>query len=82
MWSAATDLQPNQQAPAVVLRLGGAARQVAREIPVAQLQAGAMVDAGDGNGPQAVGGLHLLMMMLSRAFAPLAEEASLRAIND
>ena len=82
LWSAATELGVPQQAPAVVLRLGGAARLLARDIPVGQLQNGAVVDLNDGNGQQHVTGMALLMIILGRAFSPLPEESSLRAIND
>ena len=82
LWSAATDLGVQQQAPAVVLRLGRVARLLSRDIPVEQLQNGAMVDMNDGNGQQPVTGLALLMILLGRAFSPLPEETSLRAIND
>ena len=82
LWAASTDLQPIQQAPAVALRLGGAARAMARELPMDQLQNGAWLDLNDGRGVQQVSGFMLLLLMLSRAFAPLQEESSLRAIQE
>ena len=40
VWAAGTELQPEQQAPAVVQRLGGAARELARGVPTQQLRDG------------------------------------------
>ena len=84
MWAAAAarEVFPEQQGPAVALRLGGAARHLAREIPPEQLRDGAIADAGDGHGPRQMTGLQLLLLVLSRSFAPLGEEASLRSISD
>ena len=40
VWAAGTELQAEQQAPAVVQRLGGAARELARSVPTQQLRDG------------------------------------------
>ena len=46
MWAAAAarEVLPDQQGSAVALRLGGAARSLAREIPDVQLRHGAIAD--------------------------------------
>ena len=44
MWAAATDLFPQQIGPSMALRVAGPAREILRDIPVQQLQNGAMVD--------------------------------------
>ena len=82
LWSCATELQVQQRAPAVVMRLSGVARIVARELPSVQLQHGAMIDRNDGNGPQGVDGLTFLVSVLQQHFAPLAEETTLKAVSD
>ena len=48
MWSMATDVAEERQGPAVVLRLGGIARSIAREVPPEIIARGAMIDLGDG----------------------------------
>ena len=47
LWSMATDVPLNQQAPAITLRLGGVARSVGRGISPVQLRNGGMVDFHD-----------------------------------
>ena len=72
LWSLATDLQPHQQASAVILRLGGQAREIAREITPEELVNGGMID-----GVQ-VDPLAFLIRGLQTRFAPLGEETALR----
>ena len=83
MWAAAAarEVLPDQQGSAVALRLGGAARSLAREIPDVQLRGGAIVDPGDGGGARQLTGLQLLLLILSQSFAPLGDESELRATN-
>ena len=82
MWAAATELFPQQIGPSIALRVAGPARELLRDIPVQQLQQGAMVDRNDGNGPQQFTGFQLVTFVLSQRFAPLPEETSLRAVDD
>ena len=82
MWAAATELFPQQIGPSIALRVAGQARKLLRDIPVQQLQQGAMVDRNDGNGPQQFSGFQLVTFVLSQRFAPLPEETSLRAVDD
>ena len=80
--AAAREVLPEQQGSAVALRLGGAARSLAREIPDVQLRDGAIVDPGDGGGARQLTGLQLLLLALSQSFAPLGDESELRATKD
>ena len=80
LWAMCTDLREEQQAPAVVLQLRGAARDMASELSPQQLSQGAVLDFGQG--PVQCNGLTLLMHLLNARFAPLAEETNLRAVTD
>ena len=73
---------PEQRGPAVALRLGGATRSLAREIPQEQLRDGAIADPGDGGGARQLSGLQLLLLVLSKSFAPLGDENESRATSD
>ena len=66
MWSLATDVPVNQQGPAIVLRLGGLARQIAREVDPNVIANGQVIDLGDGNGPQPQTGVTVLLRGLGR----------------
>ena len=50
LWAASTDVDPDRQAPAVVMGLSGAARELCREVDVATLQNGILADWQDGVG--------------------------------
>ena len=76
MWSLATNLRPHQQAAAVVLRLGGTARDVVRELTPIELTQGGIV-----NGVQ-LDPLAYLMHGLQTRYAPLSEETALRAVSE
>ena len=78
VWSTGTELQPELQAPAVVQRLGGAARALAREVPTAELRDG-RVDPQNGNIDS---GLTILVRGLARRFGQFAVETSTRCIID
>ena len=64
VWAAGTELQQEQQAPAVVQRLGGAARDLARAVPTTQLRDG-RVDPVTG---VVTSGLAMLVQGLERRF--------------
>jgi len=78
VWAAGTELQQEQQAPAVVQRLGGAARELARVVPTTQLRDG-RVDAVTG---VITSGLAMLVQGLERRFGQFAVETSTRVIID
>ena len=69
-------MQVQQQAVAVILRLGGQARELARELTPEQVLHGGDVD-GVHRDP-----LGFLMHHLSARFSPLGEEVALRSISD
>ena len=81
-WSMFTDLPERSQGPAVLLQLGGMAREIATEMNPADIQNGALVDWEDGNGPILTSGLHILIYTLSKRFADLAVESSISAIQN
>ena len=76
VWAAGTELQQEQQAPAVVQRLGGAARELARGVPTTQLRDG-RVDPVTG---VTTTGLTMLVQGLERRFGQFAVETSTRCI--
>ena len=78
IWSAGTELQQEQMAPAVVQKLGGAARAIAREVPASELRDGRYNAT---TGVQETG-LVLLMRGLARRFGQFAVETSTRCIID
>ena len=78
VWAAGTELQQEQQAPAVVQRLGGAARELARAVPTTQLRDG-RVDPVTG---VVTSGLAMLVQGLERRFGQFAVETSTRVIID
>ena len=77
-----TDLPERSQGPAVLLQLGGMAREIAMEMNPADIQNGALVDWEDGNGPILTSGLYILIYTLSKRFADLAVESSISAIQN
>ena len=82
LWAAATDMDEDRLAPAVVMRLAGTARDLARELDINTLQNGMQIDVGDGNGPQPMSGLAVLLRGLSRKFGPLGIERNIKAIAE
>ena len=73
LWTQATTLTSEQQmVAAIILRLGGAARQMANQMTPDELQ----------NGSQGVGPVQLLINGLSDNFAPFGEESALRSISE
>ena len=74
LWAMATDVDPDRQGAAVVLQLGGTARALAREMDPQVLQNGQMLDLNDGNGPQRIYGVAMLLRGLARKFAPFQVE--------
>eukprot|EP00974_Lingulodinium_polyedra_P023419 2262099-Lingulodinium_polyedra.AAC.1 len=76
LWCLSTDIVEATQAPAIVLQLRGAARDMAHDIDVGQLTRGGRLLA---NGvEQELRPVPYLMALLARRFEPLADEAALR----
>jgi len=82
MWAAACDLDGPQQGPAVIMRLGGAARAMCRTIDTATAINGATIDLGDGNGLTAISGLAVVLRGLGKEFAPLDYETSVSVMAE
>ena len=76
-WSIlSTDLDPAQQTAAIILQLGGAARDLARNLTYVEITTGGPV-AGQPADP-----VTFLLYHLAAQFAPLGEEARLTAISE
>ena len=76
LWSYVTDMTPPQQAAAIVLVLGGSAREHARALPPAQLLQGGIV-----NGQQ-VDPVTFLLASLRTRYGALEEEHRLAIITE
>ena len=76
LWSYVADVSPPQQAAAIVLVLGGSAREHARALPPAQLLQGGIV-----NGQQ-VDPVSFLLASLRTRYGALEEESRLAAITE
>ena len=75
-WILLTDLQPHQQAAAIVMRLGGAARELARMISPQEMMIGGMLQG------QAVDPVTYLLGSLHARFSALEEESRLQAMTE
>lgn len=75
MWCLTSDLQPHQQCAAIIQRLGGTARELARQMSPAELMNGAVV-----NGVQ-VDPVTMLFDALQNRFGMLQEETRLQALT-
>ena len=78
VWAAGAELQAELQAPAVVQRLGGAARDLVRAVPTTELR-DCRMDPVTG---AIESGLTLLVRGLTRRFGQFAVETSTRCIID
>ena len=76
-WSiVVTDMDAAQQTAAIILQLGGAARELARGMSYQDITQGGMING------QPVDPVTFLLTHLAQQFAPLGEEARLRAISE
>jgi len=78
LWCMVTDAPGYAQAAAVVLRLSGLARELARSIPEDQITQGSHQDYGDGQGAIWRSPVEILLRGLGKRFAPLDYEQSLK----
>ena len=76
IWVMLTDLQPHQQCAAIITRLGGAAREVARMVSPQEIMAGGMR-----NGVQ-LDPVSYLLAALQDRFSALAEETRLLSMTE
>ena len=89
LWLYSTEVPVNRQAPAIVLRLDGTARALAREIPVQTLANGAnravipaQYDAHGQPVEEFRTGTQILLDLLKRRFHPFEQESQIRVLND
>ena len=76
-WSMlASDMEPHQQAAAILLRLGGPARDLLRNMSGDEMRNGAMVQG------QHLDPVTLIITTLATNFAPMGEESRLEAIRE
>ena len=73
VWCITSDLQPHQQCAAIIQRLGGADRELARQMTPAEMINGGLVEGNP------VDPVTLLFHGLHQRFAPLQEETRLSA---
>ena len=76
LWIMLTDLQPHQQCAAIIMRLGGAAREMARMITPQEMAMGGLIN---GN---AVDPVTYLLGSLHARFAALEEERRLTSMTE
>jgi len=76
LWIMLTDLQPHQQCAAIIMRLGGAAREMARMITPQEMAMGGMVNG------IAVDPVTYLLGSLHARFAALEEESRLTSMTE
>jgi hypothetical protein len=82
IWAAATDLDPLRQGPAAALRIGGSAKAVVREIPIAMLTNGAPLVDAQGQVVRNRTGVEMLVNILSRRYAPLQQEQQIHSVSE
>ena len=82
LWSIACELDEQQKGAAVVLRLGGEARRLCRELDHDSIMNGGQADLEDGQGMRQVNGHALILRGLSKKFAPLPIETHLKVIDE
>ena len=83
LWRVATDAAEHRHGPMVAIRLHGAARELVRELDANTLSVGRNIpDPAGGMQPIHQTGLEYLVAILTRNFAPLAQEIQLGAIHE
>ena len=83
VWSACSDLRAEQQGPAALLRITGAARELLRELPIGILTNGQAI-ADPNGGPQQImlSGLAVLVRTLERRYGASDEEIVIHTISE
>ncbi len=80
LWAAVTDLRVDQLGPAAALRITGCARDLIREIPIAELQQGRIINQG--GQPVQLSGIAWLIRVLERRYGASEEEQQITAISE
>ena len=75
LWCITSSLQPEQQCSAIIQRLSGAARELARQMTPAEMMYGGMIDGNP------VDPVTLLFHGMQERFAPLQDETRLAALT-
>ena len=81
LWCLASDADDIRKGPNLAQRLTGSAKLIVREIDPNILSVGAVVHDDQGN-PVQLDGVRWLLRLLSRRYAPLAQEAQLFAVSE
>ena len=76
IWIMLTDLQPHQQCAAIIMRLGGAAREMARMLTPVEMMHGGQING------QAVGPVAYLLGNLHLRFSALEDESRLTSMTE
>ena len=85
LWLMATDIPQERHCATIVLRLTGAAKDLAEELTPHQLQNGGVIPAADNQGnptTENVNAVTFLMHQLQTRFGPLDEETRLKAVYE
>ena len=85
LWLMATDVPQERHCATIVLRLTGAAKELAEELSPLQLQNGGLIPAVDNMGnatTEHVNAVTFLMHQLHSRFGPLDEEIRLKAVHE
>ena len=85
LWLMATDVPQERHCATIVLRLTGAAKELAEELTPQQLQNGGLIPALDNFGnptTEQVNAVTFLMHQLNARFGPLDEEIRLKAVHE
>ena len=85
LWLMATDIPQERHCATIVLRLTGAAKELAEELTPQQLTSGGNIPAIDDRGnptTQQVNAVTYLMHQLQSRFGPLDEEIRLKAVHE
>ena len=85
LWLMATDVPQERHCATIVLRLTGAAKELAEELSPQQLQHGGLIPAVDNFGnatTEQVNAVTFLMHQLNARFGPLDEEIRLKAVHE
>ena len=81
-WAMSTEVPENAQGAAVILRLGGEARELCDTLEPNIVRDGAMRDLGDGLGIRQVSGLAVIIRGLQRQFGPLDVETHTKSVAE
>jgi len=82
LWDGATEVDVQRRGPAVVMRLSGVAREIAREIDPGTLSQGRAIFDAQGQQVGYESGVEALVSLLRRRFHPLEREIQVSALSE